>query len=1041
MSLKWNYSLAVCSFIALFIGITVSLDGFAAVDLSGKEVFKHTTRVSKSYKAKMYFRKNVLVELKTDTPAGQATDPVMFLLSETVDSSGRPVVRKASDDMAIGVADARLTHTSTTGEWMTVIVVAYDSDYVGTTNLLIKIGSAAAETVPIWAGGTVYKTGWYSDDTFTLTGHYNDYTLESMCVDKIGKRPGNISTTWDDYNMTCNSRFTNASGVVKNVPYQGNQICAQAAPYHLNSDGESIPTVYNWINPANPTCQYVSNATDSFALAVGDWAKIMESCEYSCIYPPYSRPICTPYNCVEVNLPPKAMAMDDDSGTGRHFRLTTAEYGSPEGVVIAALSPWVTQYKAYYDNPAAGDLDEKVYAALADDECSRKWRDYFSQWRPNGAFGVLPTDCPGGAEGYLLADNAFRPYVRLYHDHSVQVQANDDDHDGLSNDIEDVLGTSPTDNDHDNDGIIDGLEVYGPLVPTVSPNASDPIPDLQMGRFVGAYFPLPLYGTDPKVKDVIFEMDTQEYVLNPPEITTGVSEGTKDERMRSLEAAGEAFDLANIHLIFVLDGPNRNTVIPDNTLISYPQSFWKPTGNGPPWKYPLIDMQRVDDPEWWALNIEQLELDIAPTHFDLFFYPFVRYGAFVATVSADRRLCGLGMVTKYKNPSNWRNFHGLPLGRYMLLSAIKHVFADADGNRRSCMNAYDGTKRRIGGATTHEIGHTMGLGHNGPGWGFDYQYAQNHWSIMSYGFSLPVEQVQVKNAAGAWTTQNIRADLNGDGVYNELFDGVGDCEVTPGTDVCPLDGVRDDLPFFNQQSRGWAPPHFSMGAAMVDIDETNLVEANGLSGTGSRVVFKSIRDCWTQPDTNFSYAGELGVTWVDWDRNRVNNGASSRTNLTLVKRQVMFRAGGDFDGDGVAEDDDGLAFIDRQGNCYRSSKYSDSKKKIEVWANAITGERFSGSEAQYESLGPAVAAFGELERRLPLSHDSSIPAAQRLPTKTFNNETDYLKEADMSPWSWGAEGYRQSMMVGAIPLEQNVFPLTTPTPVKTTADIPWEAVE
>jgi hypothetical protein len=318
---------------------------------------------------------------------------------------------------------------------------------------------------------------------------------------------------------------------------------------------------------------------------------------------------------------------------------------------------------------------------------------------------------------------------------------------------------------------------------------------------------------------------------------------------------------------------------------------------------------------------------------------------------------------------------------------------------------------------------------------------------------------QVKNAAGAWLTQNLRADLNGDGVFNELFDGVGDCERPPGATACVQDGIRDDLQFTNQQTWGWAPPRFSMGAAMVDVDETNLVEANGLSGDGSRVVFEGIRARWrAKPPGGSSWEPEVGVTWVDWDRNRVNNGATSRTNLTLVKRQVMFRAGSDFDGDDIAEDagnsEAERARIDRLGNCYQSSKARIAGNKLS-WINGVTGERFAQHDeacrdskvngkykvAQYESLGPEVAAFGELERRLPLSNDSSIPAAQRLPTKTYNNETDYLKEADMSPWSWGVEGYRQSKMVGAIPLEQAVFPLTTPAPVKTTADIPWEAIE
>jgi hypothetical protein len=1008
----------VVSLVAGLVAVAVSLDGFGAVDLTGKEVARHTTRVSKSHKARVYFPKGTLVELKTQTPASEATDPVMFLLSDQVDEQRRPVVRKASDDRSVGNREARITHTSSTGEWMTVIVVAYDLAYMGKTQLSVKVGTAAPDVVDIWAGGTVYQTGWRTGDTFTLTGHFKAYSLEDMCKKYVVRKHPTADLTkteWNDYEMSCRVKNSAGNNIVGGF-YQGADVCTAASPYHLTATGDSIVTVYNWINKGNPTCQHVSEAADSYALAVGDWSKVMESCEYSCIYPPYSAPICTPYNCVDVNLPPKALGMDDDSGTGRHFRLTTAEWGSSHNVVIAALSPWITAYKAYYDDPNNPTDDEMDYAALADDECSLKWRDFFEQMLKPGTVALAPLDCPGGGQKVQIQDNAFRPYVRLYHDVTVKDGANDQDQDGLSDKLEAVLGTSPTKRDSDYDGIIDGLEVYGPLLAVLDPNVNH-VGKLRPSR----YLPFPLYGTDPKVKDVIIEWDEQEHVLSPP-----AGEDTSHERMRSLEAAGETLALSGINLINILGGPNRDNVIADNTPIH--QYRRNPGGSGlheyvattvatgdcnPKYEdcsgtgpTELLVAQQRTDPATWGVSAQQLMMDIAPRYFDLEEYPFVRYGAFVATVSdSTRRLCGhaLSTILTSKRSGDGNLTYRLPYGRYVALTARKNGFADAAGNTRACMRAHVAGERRIGGATTHEIGHLLGLGHAGPGWVHEYQYSPNRWSQMNYGYALPLMELQVK-VGSTWVTRSV-----------------------------PQTATNDDFPLETQQTgSAQGSPHFSKGKSMVDIDENALDEAGGLLGDGSRYVFQRIRDRWTSPTrARGGWEPEVGVTWVDWDRNKflatriTSNSSLVRANVGISDATIQ-----DFDKDG---DDD---LVNKQGNCWRRT---DPKSNY-TWINFSTKKEFTGSSAEDEACRDVIPGKYTVakthERDLTyVRHELENRATHNLNLKyeTIDNETDYLKQLDLHFWSQYWYGNMQYEMVGGR------FQNTYTTSDNAVASLPTEA--
>jgi hypothetical protein len=69
-----------------------------------------------------------------------------------------------------------------------------------------------------------------------------------------------------------------------------------------------------------------------------------------------------------------------------------------------------------------------------------------------------------------------------------EILSNDTDNDGLSDDEEDLVGTSPFNPDTDGDGLLDGWEVHG----------------LQR---LGTLEPLPLEGADPLQKDVFVEID------------------------------------------------------------------------------------------------------------------------------------------------------------------------------------------------------------------------------------------------------------------------------------------------------------------------------------------------------------------------------------------------------------------------------------------------------------------------------------------------------------------------------------------------------
>jgi hypothetical protein len=154
----------------------------------------------------------------------------------------------------------------------------------------------------------------------------------------------------------------------------------------------------------------------------------------------------------------------------------------------------------------------------------------------------------------------------------------------------------------------------------------------------------------------------------------------------------------------------------------------------------------------------------------------------------------------------------------------------------------------------------------------------------------------------------------------------------------PQTATNDDFPFENQQTGGGqGPPHFSKGKSMMDIDENAMDEAGGFLGDGSRYVFERIRDRWTDPNrARLGWEPEVGVTWVDWDRNKFM-ATRLTSNLNLVRANVGIVNGSyDYDGDGDVDQ------VDVAGNCW-GRKGSDDNY---TWINLSTKKEFTGRDAQ-----------------------------------------------------------------------------------------------
>ena len=96
----------------------------------------------------------------------------MFLLR----TDGRPLA--ASDDHA-GV-DPRISYTASDDQWVRLVVVSYDKDFSGTTELVVE-RAGTVDRFFIYVGGQTVPTTWRRGDVFTTTPYYSSWDASVLC--------------------------------------------------------------------------------------------------------------------------------------------------------------------------------------------------------------------------------------------------------------------------------------------------------------------------------------------------------------------------------------------------------------------------------------------------------------------------------------------------------------------------------------------------------------------------------------------------------------------------------------------------------------------------------------------------------------------------------------------------------------------------------------------------------------------------------------------------------------------------------------------
>ncbi len=653
-------------FAVLLVGAMIGLaTGNAIALVAPNEPFQRALDAPRMYVTQIYVPAYTPTELRTlDSAPG--VDPMLF-----VTANGAPVA--ASDD-AVGY-DPRTVLYFHTGRWVRVFVASFDAAYAGWTTFRYRKGSDPAVDISVWAGGAAVQTRWREGDIVSSASSYWGRPVREVC-ESLDDWP---VTPWDS------AVWNEATGECDLL--QGN------ATEHKTADEvcQVLNMGYRSVNQRSDRCEHASDAKDTIVLAMDFWDKM----DTVCFEIPAPDINTSGFLfCFEAAVPPALQGVDDDSGAGRNFRMTMQDDSlgvDDSSALLVGLYPYITDFSSDHDGGYIDDTENGPCHEIRKLIAERGWSNDFPWWfHLEGDWRLCPASST--SEQGITSD-----WIRLYRDNYLDRQTGewaDPDYDGLSSALEEKLGTNEHLSDSNYDGIMDGLEVYGPIWDvrdwTESPTSH---------RYtLRSYLPLPYFGADPLQKNIVVEVDRQQ--------TTAASFAN---RALAAETTYNAFAEAGIHTLLLEDGPNARAIIPDDT----------PIGDG----YTFDDSGLSKDLR-----------DHCGEYFDLIDYSFARHFSWTGKCGPpddpSKNYCGISstIVDSYVGTERLL----APTGRFITAVCPRSM--------------------------VHELGHLMGFSHSGAGWHYrnpdmiedptnpgtylkrEYTNQPNYWSVMSYGVTVPLHQ-------------------------------------------------------------------------------------------------------------------------------------------------------------------------------------------------------------------------------------------------------------------------------------------------------------